>query len=313
MGRSSTTNWHGIICKVLLCALTFWLSPAASAQEIEIRRWNHLPIDQNFLTANYAHTDGEIGVDPELRLEDVSVSLDTCLIGYIRTYELLDRTARVEVRQAWQAGNWKGLIDGAPASASREGLSDTIMRFAVNLVGAPPLTGKAYSNYRAATKVETIVGAAIGLQLPTGQYFGDKLINLGSNRFTFRPQLGMHQQYYNWTFEVTGTVSIYTDNTSFFNSKLLQQDPYYAIDGSIDYSFPSGIWTSAGVGIGVGGQSEVNGVVKDNSRGDVGWLISAGFPITRSLGFKATYLATDHWTTIGIKSQTISIGLVGSW
>jgi hypothetical protein len=239
--------------------------------------------------------------------------MDACLLGYIRTFELLDRTARLEIRQAWQAGNWRGLIDGAPTSTSREGFSDTFVRFAVNLVGAPPLAGKAFTDYRAATKVETIVGAAFGLQLPTGQCFDDKLINLGSNRFTFRPQLGVHQQFYNWSFEVTGTASIYTDNTSFFYGNLLEQDPYYAIDGSIDYSFQSGIWTSAGVGIGVGGQSAVNGVEKDNRRGDFGWLVSAGFPITRSLGFKANYLETDHWEKVGIQSQTISVGLVGSW
>lgn len=297
----------------LCVAMTLGLSPSLCAQELEIRRWNHLPIDKNFLTANYAHTEGEIGVDPELRLQDVSVMMDTYLLGYIRTFEVLDRTARVEVRQAWQAGSWNGIIDGMPTSTSREGLSDTFVRFAVNLVGSPPLAGKAYADYRAATKVETIIGAALGLQLPTGEYFEDKLINLGTNRFTFRPQLGVHQQYYNWTFEVTGTASIYTDNTSFFNGNLLQQDPYYAIDGSIDYSFGSGIWASVSAGVGVGGQSAVNGVEKDNRRGDFGWLVSAGFPITRSLGFKATYLETDHWANVGIESQTVSVGLLATW
>jgi hypothetical protein len=226
---------------------------------------------------------------------------------------LTERHASISAKLGRQAGSWSGLIDGTPTSTSREGLSDTFVRFAVNLVGAPPLGGKAYADYRAATKVETIVGAALGVQLPTGQYFEDKLINLGTNRFTFRPQLGVHQQYYNWSFEVTGTASIYTENTSFFNGNLLQQDPYYAIDGSIDYSFQSGIWASVGAGVGVGGRSTVNDVEKDNRRADFGWLVSAGFPITRSLGFKATYFETDHWAKVGIQSQTISVGLVGSW
>ncbi len=68
----------------------------------------------------------------------------------------------------------------------------------MDLIGAPPLAGKAYADYRAAVEVETIVGVALGVQLPTGEYLEDKLINLGSNRFTFRPQVGVHQQYYNW-------------------------------------------------------------------------------------------------------------------
>ena len=88
----------------------------------------------------------------------------------------------------------------------------------MNLVGAPPLTGKAYADYRAAAHVETIVGAALGVQLPTGQYLEDKLINLGSIRLLPSPQVGVHQQYYNWSLEATGTAWIYTDNTSFFGA-----------------------------------------------------------------------------------------------
>ena len=269
--------------------MALWLSPPLSAQEIEIRRWNHLPIDGNFVTANFGRTDGDIAVDPVLRLDDVSVEMDTWLLGYIRTFELFDRTARVEIRQAWQAGLWNGVVDGIPTKISREGWSDTFARFAVNLVGAPPLTGKAYADYRAAAHVETIVGAALGVQLPTGQYLEDKLINLGSNRFTFSPQVGVHQQYYNWSLEATGTAWIYTDNTSFFDGNQLEQDPYYTMDGSVEYKFQSGIWASAGAGIGIGGQSTVNGVKKDNRRED--WVsrhtlvgLQGGLFRDRSLG-----------------------------
>jgi hypothetical protein len=313
MSGLSTTNWRGVICGTLCGVVTSWLSSPLCAQEVEIRRWNHLPIDTNFVTANFARTDGDIGVDPELRLQDVSVEMDTWLLGYIRTFELFDKTARVEIRQPWQAGLWNGLLDGTPAKTSREGLSDTFARFAVNLVGAPPLKGKAYADYRAATQVETIVGVALGVQLPTGQYFEDKLINLGSNRFTFRPQIGVHQQYYNWSFEGTGTAYIYTDNTSFFNGNLLQQDPYYTMDGSVEYKFRSGIWASLGAGIGLGGQSNVSGVEKDNFREDFAWTASAGFPVASSLGFKLAYFETDHWAKVGLASQTVSVGLVGSW
>jgi hypothetical protein len=313
MSRSSTTHWRGVICGTLCGVVALWLSSPLSAQEVEIRRWNHLPIDENFVTANFAHTDGDIGVDPELRLQDVSVKMDTWLLGYIRTFELFDKTARVEIRQPWQAGLWNGLLDGTPAETSREGLSDTFARIAVNLIGAPPLKGKAYADYRAATQVDTIVGVALGVQLPTGQYFEDRLINLGSNRFTFRPQVGVHQQFYNWSFEGTGTAYIYTDNTSFFNGNLLQQDPYYTMDGSVEYKLQSGIWASLGAAIGLGGQSTVSGVEKDNFRKDFAWTASAGFPVTRSLSFKAAYFQTDHWVKVGIASQTVSVGLVASW
>jgi len=45
------------------------------------------------------------------------------------------------------------------------------------------------SVYRAKADVETVVGTALMVHLPAGDYMDDKLINLGTNRFTFRPQL----------------------------------------------------------------------------------------------------------------------------
>lgn len=282
------------------------------AQDLEIRRWNHLPADQNFLSLNYGHTDGEIAVDPGFRIENATVQMDAWLLGYIRTFDLLDRAGRLEIRQGWQSGIWSGLLNGNQTSVSRDGLNDTVVRFSVDLIGAPPLKGDEFRKYRAAANTETIIGAALGIQLPTGQYFGDKLINLGTNRLTFRPQLGMHQQYYNWSFELTGAASIFTENTSFFNGDRLQQDPIYSVDGSVEYSFTSGIWASADVGIGVGGLSTVNGVEKDDRRGNIGWSVSVGFPITQGLGVKSTYLGTDHWADVGITSHTFSAGLVGT-
>jgi len=64
---------------------------------------------------------------------------------------------------------------------------DTRVCFAVNLYGAAPLAGNDYLVYRKAADNETIVGAGLSLQLPTGQYMENKLINLGTNRYTFRP------------------------------------------------------------------------------------------------------------------------------
>ena len=297
----------------LLGILTLWAAPPSHAQEVEIRRWNHLPINTNFLTTNYAYTEGDIAVDPTLRLEGVSVELETWLLGYIRTFELFDKTARLEVRQAWQSGTWDGLVDDEPRTVNRNGASDTFARFSMNLIGAPPLSGKAFAEYRSRTKVETNLGAALSVQLPTGQYFEDKLVNLGTNRFTFSPQFGFYQRLHQWSFEATAIGRFYTDNDSFFGGKRREQDPLYAVDGSIEYSFQSGLWVSAGAGINVGGQSTVDGIERDDRRGSYGWAVRGGFPIMRSLSFRAGYLDTDHWADVGIASQTVSVGLLGRW
>lgn len=90
-----------------------------------------------------------------------------------------------------------------PAAVYRNGLADTSVRFAVNLIVAPPLAGKEFAEYRAKADHETIVGMGLVLQLPTGQYYDNKLINLGDNRFTFRPQLGAVHNWGRWSGEFT--------------------------------------------------------------------------------------------------------------
>jgi hypothetical protein len=304
-----------IIARALCAALAAGLalvSPAI-AQELEPRRWSHLPIGQNFASLTYARTGGDISFDPELGIEDAEFDLDTLLVGYVRSFTLFDRSARIEVRQALQHGTWSGLVAGVPTRVGRSGLSDSYVRLAVNLVGGPPLAGPAYAEHRRTHEVDTIVGAAIGIQLPTGEYFEDRLINLGSNRFTIRPQIGVQHRRRNWTFEATAAAWIYTDNDAFFNGNRLERDPFFSIAGAIIYSFSSGIWASAAAGVGIGGRTSLNDVVNRDSRTDSVWALGVGFPISRTFGVRVNYVKSHRWRLIGNESDTITAGISASW
>jgi hypothetical protein len=100
---------------------------------------------------------------------------------------------------------------------------------AINLYGAPPLEGKEFAAYRAKVDVETIVGMTLVVQLPTGDYTDDNLINLGTNRFTFRPQFGVMHNRGKWSMELTGAAWLYTDNNDFFDGNELEKDPFYTL------------------------------------------------------------------------------------
>jgi len=84
--------------------------------------------------------------------------------------------------------------------------------------------------------VETIVGVGLAVRLPTGQYMDDKLINLGENRFVFRPQVGVLHTRNHWTVEGTAEVAFHTDNDDFFNGKKLEQKPLYILYGNLSYT-----------------------------------------------------------------------------
>jgi hypothetical protein len=241
------------------------------------------------------------------------MELHTWAAKYIRTFELFEKSARIGLVQAYQRGRWHGLVDGVPRSVRRGGLSDSVMRFAINLYGAPPLKGEEFAAYRAKVDVETIVGTALVVQLPTGEYKDGKLINLGTNRYTFRPQLGVVHSRGKWSLELTGAVYIYTDNKDFFDGNKLKNDPLYTLQTHLVYTFRPGLWAAAGAGYGYGGESNVNGDEKDDRKENIGWAFGFGYPITPQLGVKVAYLGIRNQESIGQDSDSIGVALSAFW
>jgi hypothetical protein len=261
-----------------------------SAQELEPRRWGHLPIGANFAGLGYIRTEGDIALDPVLRLTDAEVEMDTAALKYIYSFELFGKSARFDLVQAYQEGEWTGLLDGVPATAERSGFSDTALRFAINLFGAPPLEGKEFAQYRAGRECDTIIGAGLIVTLPTGEYFSDKLINLGENRFSFRPQVGVVHERGKWSFEFTGATWLFATNDDFFGGKELEQDPLVTTQGHVIYTFRPGLWLGASLGYDFGGQSTIDGDKKDDSREVLSWGVTCGVSVSRSVGFKFGYI-----------------------
>jgi hypothetical protein len=295
------------LLNLLICALP------CTAEELEPKRWSHLPLDKNFVGTGYANTEASISLDPVLRIENGEVEMHTWSAKYIRTFKLLEKSARFDFLQAYQDGSWSGLLDSVPQEVNRSGLSDSFVRFAINLYGAPPLKSKEYAEYRSKIDVETIVGAGFSVQLPTGDYMDDKLINLGTNRYTFRPQVGVVHTRGKWSTEVTGTVALYSDNDEFFNGKKLEQDPLYIIHSHLVYTFRPGVWAGISAGYDYGGRSTVDNSRKDDRKEDLAWAFSFGFPVTRHLGVKMVYLGTRTQENVGIDSDTFAMGFAAFW
>jgi hypothetical protein len=137
------------------------ISGMARAQEIEPRRWSHLPVGGNFAGATYVRTTADVFFDPVLLIEDTDQELDTWALRYIRSFELAGKSARVDLTGLYQRATWEGLIDGQQARVHRSGWADPFVRFAVNLLGAPALAGQEFARYRAETRRETIVGTGL--------------------------------------------------------------------------------------------------------------------------------------------------------
>lgn len=313
-GFRKHNRMHDRAAKILaiVSVLVFFqilLSSAASAQDLEPRRWSHLPTGLNVLGIATGWTDGDILFDPVLLIEDATYDLYVGAAAYVRTFDVLGKSGRIDFTLPYASGRWEGLVDGVDTVVRRRGFTDPNLRFSVNLYGAPPLRGKEYVQYRREHPVTTTVGAALAVTLPLGDYNDQKLINLGGNRLVVRPQLGVLHQHYKWQFEVTGSVFLYQDNDEFWAGNELKQDPMWFVQGHVIYSFKPGLWASMSSGFAYGGRSHVNGVAKADDRRTNYFAVSLGVPINARQGLKFTYLTSDTNISVGSNFNA----LIASW
>lgn len=298
---------------VLLGTGVMLLVMQSVAQELEPRRWSHLPIGVNFAGIGGAYYMADIFVDPVLQLEDVKMEEGTLAVSYLRTFKFFDKSARAEVLQAVNWATWSGLLAGQPAETSRQGLADPRLRLAVNLVGAPPLKGEEFARYRAGLKRETIVGMGLVVHFPLGSYQDDKLLNLGANRFTFRPQVGVTHNWGKWSVELTGSLWFYTANDDFVGGHVLEQDPLLTMQAHCVYTFRPGLWLGCGMGYGYGGQSIVDGTRASDLKGNLGYTVGASYSFTRSLGIKFGYTGIRTMESTGLDSHSFVLAMSVMW
>ncbi len=293
---------------ILLCAVASVVGSLASAQDLEPRRWTHLPIDLNVLGGGYSYLEGDIAFDPVLEIDDTVVKNNTVAARYVRTFELFGTSARVDVTLPYRSARWTGTLGGVATSVKREGFGDPRIRLSVSLLGAPALKGKEYAAFRAEHTVNTVVGAALAVKVPLGTYKEDDLLNLGANRFTIRPQLGVLHTRGPWSYELTGSTILVSDNDDFVGGNRLQRDPIYTVQGHVVRTFAPGLWLSAGLAYGWGGESEINGVNKEDTKGDFLAGVSLGVPISPTQGLSFAYVRTRTGQDVGANTDALLVG-----
>ncbi|MHC1745342.1 MAG: transporter [Syntrophobacteraceae bacterium] len=227
----------------------------ARAQDIEPRAYSNAPVGVNFLIAGYAYTQGGLAFDPSLPVKDPQLETHNAVLAYARVLDLWGKSGKVDaiVPYTWLGGS--ASLDGQTVQRKVNGLADAKFRLSVNLYGAPALTLKEFASYRQ----DLIIGASLQMSVPSGQYDSNKLVNIGTNRWSFKPEVGISKAVGPWTLEAAAAATLYTDNNDFFGDNTRSQDPLYTLQGHAIYSFPLGIWASLDTTYLAGGRSTLNG------------------------------------------------------
>lgn len=277
----------------------------AKAQDAEPRSYSNTPIGLNFLIAGALYSQGKLAFDPNLSVADANFHSNTGLLAYVRSFDFAGQSAKFDVIVPASSFAARGFVDGQPREREMAGLGDPRFRVSVNLIGAPALSAKDFANY----KQDLIVGVSLQVSAPLGQYDDSKLLNLGNNRWSFKPELGISKAVGPWTFELAPSVTFFTDNIDFFGGNNFAQAPFYAVQGHILYTFQSSAWIALDGVYFAGGRTSLNGVKSDNQQQNSRAGFTVGLPIDRNNSLKlsastgVTTRTGSEFTAVGVAWQ----------
>jgi len=199
---------------------------------------------------------GGLAFDPSLPVKDPKLDTYSAVLAYARVLDVWGKSGKFDAFIPYTRLDGSADLDGQTVQRKVDGLADAKFRLSVNLYGAPALTWKEFTNY----KQDLIVGASLQVSAPLGRYDSSKLVNIGSNRWSFEPEVGISKAVGPLTLEVAGAATLYTDNNDFFGGNTRSQDPLYSLQGHAIYSFASGIWASIDATYFTGGRTNINGI-----------------------------------------------------
>jgi hypothetical protein len=280
----------------------------SSGQEMEPRAYSRAPVGSQFVLLTYAYQTGDILTDSSLPLQDVRVKLSSASLAYGRTFGLAGRQANVTVLANYVRGNVSGTVFEDRQEVRRSGLGDLRVRFATNLIGGPALSTREFATFTP----RTFLGASVTVVAPSGQYDLRRLVNIGSNRWAFKPEIGVSKPLGRFTVETAGGVWLFTANKNFFSTSRREQKPLASFQASVIYTLRRRMWASVNATYYTGGRTVVDGVVNPDMQRNSRLGATFSFPLTERQSIKIAS-AKGVTARIGGDLTTIAVGWQYTW
>ena len=288
------------------------------SQELAPRAYVIVPVNTNAIVLTYAYFNGGLLFDQSIPITNASAQIDVPAISAYHTFNFFGRSASLTGTLPYGVGNFEGQVSGAPNASSlyRSGLADSTFRFSVNLVGGPAMSLRQFRKW----KQKTILGASLTVVAKTGQYDPTKLINIGSNRWAFKPEIGFSRRWGSWLFDTYGAVWFFTTNPKYFSNNAYSpgintqgESPVEAIESHLSYDVKPRFWMSLDANFWTGGDTRINGVLNPltlqrSSR--VGATMS--IPISKHQSVKVSY-NEGAYVRFGGDYHNATLGWQYSW
>jgi Putative MetA-pathway of phenol degradation len=281
----------------------------ASAQDLEPRAYAASPVGVSFLAVIAGHSTGGVVIDPSLPIEDVRASVNSLGIGVGRVFDLFGHTALAVAALPFAWAEATGRVGETTGQASRSGLADPRIKLSVNLVGGRALSVTEFAR----THRPTIMGVSLTAIPPLGQYDRTKLVNLGANRWAFKPEIGVSRLIAKWTIDGYAGVWMATANDEFYPGESRRtQRPIVALQAHVSYTARPRLWIAGDGTWYSGGRTTVDGVEKADLQRNTRLGVTVSLPIARQQSLKVS-ASTGAATRIGSDFKTIAVAWQVSW
>lgn len=284
------------------------LAASAHAQELEPRAYSNLPMGLNFLASGYAHSQGGLSTDPSLPLTDAHLKIDTGVVAYVRAIDIAGNSGKFDVIVPYSHLSGTALVAGQPRDRDISGAGDPRIRLSVNFYGAPALTLSEYPAFRP----DLVIGASVQVTPPWGQYDPSRAVNLGTHRWSIKPDVGFSKAFAPFTIDLTAGVTLFSRNDDYFGGQTLEQAPLYSAQVNLSYDFSGGIWAALGATFYAGGRTTVNDAPKDNALGNSRIGLTVAVPIDRYYAIKFN-ASSGISTRTGTNFDTVGVVLQYRW
>jgi hypothetical protein len=278
----------------LMFGLALWPSHA-TAQELEPGAYTVSPVGVNVFTAGYTFNTGDVTFDPSLPIDQASSTIQATVIAVGRAIDFAGRSGTLLVGLPIMSGHIEGLYFGEPVVVERTGLGDLRIRLGVNLYGAP---ARRMPEFAKSPQARFNIGASISVVAPTGQYSPQRIVNLGSNRWSFKPEAAVIRNAGVWMFEIYGGAWMFTDNDNYVNGRTRSQKVLASAQFSLRRTFRPGLWISGNVNYYTGGRTSVDGLFNQDFQANSRVGATFAVPLSRRNAIRVA-VSQGAVTTIG--------------
>lgn len=264
--------------------MLFLLNIICYSQDLEPRAYANVPKKLNVAALGYVFMDGNVVTEPSLPISDFKIQSHNLAVSYIRTFGLANKLARVQVSLPFTFMDGSALVAGDLVTGSRTGFADTKVRFGINLLGSPALDKSEFRSF----EQKTILGVSLVTSIPTGRYYEDKRVNIGTNRWGVKPEIGISKRFAHVYAEAYGGVWFYTDNNDFLGKKM-EQKPTFSLQAHASYYFKNNMWVGFNTTWFFGGKTIIDGVPEASQIDN--WRVGGTFstPIAKGQSIRFQY------------------------